>query len=153
MHCDGSFCFTVDGCSRVAELCECQHRQISDCSVLTGRLMKIKHFDLLIRNSQIAAIAENIPHTGNWEEAPFVRTYREDYLQPPPRVFERTDGTFSIKVSSKEAVRLLVDPHADGRVGSGHFLIEAPAARCSVLFYSNQISTPPPRFLQTSQVC
>ncbi|KIL65501.1 hypothetical protein M378DRAFT_162123 [Amanita muscaria Koide BX008] len=56
------------------------------------------NFDLLIRNSQIAAIAEDIPRTGNWEEAPLVYTFGEDYLQPPPRVFNRTDGTFSIKV-------------------------------------------------------
>ena len=31
--------------------------------------MEIQHFDLLIRNSQIAAISEDIPRIGNWEEA------------------------------------------------------------------------------------
>ena len=38
--------------------------------------MGIKHFDLLICNSQIA----DIPRTKNWEEAPLVRTYGEIYL-------------------------------------------------------------------------
>jgi len=83
--------------------------------------MEIKHFDLLLRNSQIAAIAEDIQRTGNWEEAPLVRNYGEDYLQPPPRIFERTDGTFSIKAWSEEAVRLLVDPPADCSIFNGHF--------------------------------
>lgn len=96
-----------------------------------ARLMEIQNFDLLIRNSQIAAIAEDIPRTGNWEEAPLVYTFREDCLQPPPRVFNRTDGTFSIKVWSEEAFRLLVDPPADGRIGNGPFLVEAPC--CEVL--------------------
>ncbi|KAF8337704.1 hypothetical protein F5887DRAFT_1285016 [Amanita rubescens] len=62
------------------------------------------NFDLLIRNSQIAAIAEDIPRTGNWEEAPLVCTFWEDYLQPPPRVFNRTDGTFSIKAPCCEVL-------------------------------------------------
>jgi hypothetical protein len=92
--------------------------------------MEIKHFDLLIRNSQISAIARDISRTRNWEEAPLFRTYGEDYLQPPPRIFQRTDGTFSIKVWSEEAVRLIVDP-ADWRVGNRRFLIEAPC--CEVL--------------------
>lgn len=75
--------------------------------------MEIKYFDLLIRSSQINAIPENISCTGNWKEAPLVGlvlTCGEDYLQLPPRVFERTDGTFSIKIWTEEAVRLLVDP-------------------------------------------
>ena len=93
--------------------------------------METKYFDLLIRNSQIGAIAETIQRTGNWKEVPLVRTYGEDYLQPPPRVFKRTDGTFSIKIWSEEAVRLLVDPPADGRICNGNFLIEAPC--CEVL--------------------
>ncbi|KAF8800289.1 hypothetical protein BYT27DRAFT_7236138 [Phlegmacium glaucopus] len=94
-------------------------------------VLQSSHFDLLIRNSQIAAIAEDIQRTGNWEEAPLVRTFGEDYLQPPPRVFGRMDGTFSIKAWSEEAVRLLVDPPADGSICNGHFLIEAPC--CEVL--------------------
>jgi len=49
--------------------------------------MEIQNFDLLIRNSQIAAIAEDILRTRNWEEAPLVYTFGEDYLQPPPRIF------------------------------------------------------------------
>ncbi|KIL59918.1 hypothetical protein M378DRAFT_14479 [Amanita muscaria Koide BX008] len=115
----------------------------------------------LIRNSQIAAIAEDIPRTGNWKEAPLVHTYGEDYLQPPPRVFERTDGTFSIKVWSEEAVRLLVNPPADGRVGNGHFLIEAPCC-CEVLspvllesdMHSGpEISENKPSLLTTPDVC
>ena len=34
--------------------------------------MEIQYFDLLIHNSQIAAISEDIPRIGNWEEAPLV---------------------------------------------------------------------------------
>ena len=41
-------------------------------------------------------------------------------------MFVRTDGTFAVKIFSEETVRLLVDPPADGRIGNGHFLIEAP---------------------------
>ena len=122
--------------------------------------MEIKYFDLLIRNSQIAAIAEDIPCTGNWEEAPLVRTYGEDYLQPPPRVFRRTDGTFSIKIWSEEAVRLLVDPPADRRIGNGRFLIEAPCCEVlsPVLLESDMhpgpgISTEKPSLLTTPNVC
>ncbi|KAM6492167.1 hypothetical protein JOM56_011891 [Amanita muscaria] len=92
---------------------------VTDRSVLLwmgAGVCQSSYLGLLIRNSQIAAIAEDIPRTGNWKEVPLVHTFGEDYLQPPPRVFERTDGTFSIKVWSEEAVRLLVDPPADGRV-------------------------------------
>ena len=121
--------------------------------------MEIQNFDLLILNSQIAAIAEDIPRTGNWEEAPLVYTFRADYLQPPPRVFERTDGTFSIKVWSEEAIRLLVDLLVDGRVCNGHFLNEAPC--CEVLspvllesdmHPSPEISTDKPSLLTTPNV-
>jgi len=82
MYCGGPLYFTVDGCGSIAELCECQHHQLSYCNVL--RLMNVKYFDLLIRNSQIAAIAEDISHTGNWEEAPLVRSYGEDYHNRHP---------------------------------------------------------------------
>jgi hypothetical protein len=122
--------------------------------------MEIQYFDLLIRNSQIAAISEDIPRTGNWEEAPLVLTYAEDYLQPPPRVFNRTDGTFSIKLWSEEAFRLLVDPPADGHVGNGPFLIEAPCCEVwsPVLLESDmhpgpEISAHKPPLLTTPNVC
>lgn len=122
--------------------------------------MEIKYFDLLLRNSQISAIFEDILCTGSWEEAPLDHTYGEDYLQPPPRVFKRTDGTFSIKIWSEEAVRLLVDPPADGRVGNGHFLIEAPCCEVlgPVLLESDmhpgpEISANNPSLLTTPNVC
>ena len=122
--------------------------------------MEIKYFNLLLRNSQISAISEDILCTGSWEEAPLDHTYGEDYLQPPPRVFKRTDGTFSIKIWSEEAVRLLVDPPADGRVGNGHSLIEAPC--CEVLgplllesdmHPGPEISANNPSLLTTPNVC
>jgi len=54
----------------------------------------------------------------------------EDYLQPPPRVFERIDGSFSIKISSEEAAHLLVDPPSDESTDTKGtirpFLIQAP---------------------------
>ena len=72
--------------------------------------VKPKPLDLLIRSRQVGAVAADLLRAGCWEEVALVYTYREDYLQPPPRVFERTDGTFSIKIWSEEAVHLLVDP-------------------------------------------
>ncbi|KIL54738.1 hypothetical protein M378DRAFT_18600 [Amanita muscaria Koide BX008] len=125
-------------------------------------VLQSSYFDLrvLIRNSQIAVIAEDILRTGNWEEAPLVRAYGEDYLQPPPRVFERTGGTFSIKLWSEEVARLLVDPPADGRVGNGHFLIEAPSCEVlgPVLLESDmhpgpEIYASKPSLLTTPNVC
>jgi len=130
--------------------------------------MEIEHFDLLIRNSQISAIAEDIPRTGSWKEVPLDHTYGEDYLQPPPRVFQRTDGTSSIKIWSEEALRLLVDPPADGRVGNARFLIEAPCCEVlgPVLLESDMhpgpeisadnpslLTTPNVRFLPYTHIC
>jgi len=116
------------------------------------------YFDLLIRNSQISAIAEVIQRTGSWEEVPLVRTDGEDYLQPPPRVFERTDGTFSIKAWSEDAIRLLVDPPVDESI-YGNFLIEAPCceALSPVLLESHmhpgpEISANKPSLLTTPNV-
>jgi hypothetical protein len=97
----------------------------------SSALIEIKCLDLLIRNRQVAAISADIQSTGKWAEVPLVRTYGEDYLQPPPRVFERTDDTFSIKIWTEEAVRLLVDPTTDERVHNQPFLIETPC--CEVL--------------------
>jgi hypothetical protein len=83
--------------------------QRSDCH-------KPKPLDLLICNKQVGTIAADLVRTGCWAEVPLVPIFREDYLQPPPRIFERTDGTFSIKMWSEETVHLLVDPPADERV-------------------------------------
>jgi len=68
--------------------------------------------------------------TGSWEEVPLVRTFGEDYLQPPPRVFKQidTDHPFFIKIWSEETVHLSVDvgPPANGDIHTRPFLIEAP---------------------------
>lgn len=82
--------------------------------------------DLLIRSKQVGAVAADLLRTGCWAEVALVYTYREDYLQPPPRIFERTDGTFSIKIWSEEAVHLLVDPPPDEPVDNNRpFSIQA----------------------------
>ena len=74
----------------------------------------------------MGAVAADLLRTGRWAEVALVYTYREDYLQPPPRIFERTDGTFSIKIWSEEAVHLLVDPPSDEPVDNNRpFLIQA----------------------------
>jgi hypothetical protein len=119
----------------------------------------MKPLDLLIRNSQVAAIAADITKTGNWAEVPLVRTYGEDYLLPPPRVFERTDCTFSIKIWSEDTARLLVDPPANGRVDNRPFSIEAPCceALSPVLLESDMhpgpdISAHRPRLLTTPNI-
>lgn len=86
--------------------------------------MKSKFLDLLIRNSQVAAISADIQRRGNWAEVPLVHTCGEDYLQPPPRIFERTDRTFSIKIWTEAAAHLLVE---DERIYHQPFLIETPS--------------------------
>jgi len=83
----------------------------------------------VIRNSQVAVISADIQATGSWTEVPLVRRYGEDFLRPPPRVFERTDldGTiFFLKIWCEDAVFFSVDPLADERVHARPFLIEAP---------------------------
>ena len=83
----------------------------------------------MIRNSQVAAISADIQATGSWAEVPLVYRYGEDFLQPPPRVFERSDldGTiFSVKIWCEGAVFFTVDPPADGCGHARPFLIEAP---------------------------
>ena len=84
-------------------------------------------------------------------------TFGEDYLQPPPRIFERTDGTFSIKIWSEEAVYLLVDPPVDDLVNKNWpALIQALCCEVlnSVLLESDMhpspdIVTRKPRLLTT----
>lgn len=44
------------------------------CKYAVHALIEIKFLDLLIRNSQVAAISADIQHTGNWAEVPLVRT-------------------------------------------------------------------------------
>ena len=84
----------------------------------------------MIRNTQVVAISADIQATGSWTEVPLVRRYGEDFLQPPPRVFERTDSdrtVFSVKIWCElDAVFLSVDPPADTYVQTRSFLIETP---------------------------
>lgn len=69
----------------------------------------------------------DIQATGNWTEIPLVRQYGEDFLQPPPRVFERTNSAgFTVKIWCEDAVFLSVDPPADWDIQTRPFLIEAP---------------------------
>lgn len=119
----------------------------------------------MIRSSEVAAFSADIQATRSWAEVPLVCRYGEDFLQPPPRVFERTDsdGTvFSIKIWCEDAVFFSVDPPADGRVHTRPFLIETPC--CETLnpvllesdmhpgpeispFKPNLLTTPNVRFL------
>ncbi|KAF8224539.1 hypothetical protein L208DRAFT_1511127 [Tricholoma matsutake] len=57
--------------------------------------------DLLICSKQVGVVAADLLHTGCWAEVALVYTYREDYLQPPPHIFD------------EEAVHLLIDPPLD----------------------------------------
>jgi len=103
---------------------------------------EFKPLDLLIRDKQVGVITEDLISTGNWVEVPLVRAFGEDYLEPRPRVFERTDGSFSIKIWSEEAAHLLVDPPADDRIDIDGtlrpLLIQAPCCEAlnSVLLES-----------------
>ena len=111
-------------------------------------ISKFKPLDFLIRDRQIGVITEDLVCTGNWVGVPLVRAFGEDYLEPPLRVFERTDGCFSIKIWSEEAAHLLVDPPAgdfidtDGTVRP--FLIQAPCCEAlnSVLLESDMHPNP-----------
>ncbi|KAF8814814.1 hypothetical protein BYT27DRAFT_7238728 [Phlegmacium glaucopus] len=113
--------------------------------------------DLLIRNTQVSTVSADLVRTGRWIEVPLVPTFREDYLQPPPRIFERTDGTFSIKLWSEDAVFILVDPPADELVNANRpFLIQAlccevlnPVLLESDMHPSPEIVTRKPRLLTT----
>jgi len=74
-------------------------------------------------------ISADIQATGSWAEVPLVRRYGEDFLWPPPRVFEQTDsdGTiFFLKIWCEDTVFFSVDPPADEHVHTRPFLIEAP---------------------------
>jgi len=118
--------------------------------------------DLLIRNKEVDSIIIDLICTGHWVEVPLVRTFREDYLQPPPRIVERADGSFSIKIWSEEAAHLLVDPPAnesfdtDGTIRP--FFIQAPCCEAlnSVLLESDMHPYPEschnPRLLTTPNV-
>jgi hypothetical protein len=111
----------------------------------------------------VDSITADIVHTGHWVEVPLVQTFMEDYLQPPPHVVERTDGSFSIKIWSEEAAHLLVDPPADECIDTGGtfrpFLIQAPwcEALNSVLLESDMHPNPEtrshyPRLLTTPNI-
>lgn len=127
MHYDGSFCITVDGNGSFFGTSG-SHVYLCSSILVTATF---KPLDLLIRNEQLDTITADLVRTGHWVEVPLVRTFKEDYLQPPPRTFERADGSFSIKIWSEEAAHLLVDPpeieyiNADGTIRS--FLIQAPS--------------------------
>jgi hypothetical protein len=55
-------------------------------------------------NLLVASIKANY-----WLEAPSETNYKGDYLQPFPRVFKRSDDTFSIKLWTDGAMHLVVD--------------------------------------------
>ena len=82
-------------------------------------------------------------------------TFGEDYLQPPPRVFERTDGTLSIKIWSEDAVRLLVDPPADsnGLIETLCCEVFTPVLLESDMHPGPKISASRPYLLTTPNVC
>ena len=118
-----SLLVAMDGCGSSAGLGE---HTVRVFFVLCSTLIEYRYLDLLIRNSQVAAISADLISRGNWEEVSFVPAFEEDYLQLSPRLFNRTDGTFSVKIWSEEAAHLIVDPPADGRVHNLPFLIETP---------------------------
>jgi len=74
--------------------------QRSDCN-------EYKPLDLLIRNKGVGTVAAA---QGAGGEVSFIPTCREDYLQPPPCIFERTDGTFPSRYGVKKLSTSLLIP-------------------------------------------
>ena len=91
---------------------------------------------------------EDLVCTGNWVEVPLVQAFGEDSLEPPLRVFEQMDSSFSIKVWSEEAAHPLVDPPADDCIDGTirPFLIQEA-------LNSNRICIPAQKLAYTTQDC
>jgi len=67
---------------------------------------------LLIRDKEVGEIASELIKTKRWEEVTLVKKFKEDHLQPPPRVFKLSDETFSIELWTEKAMGLTVDHNA-----------------------------------------
>ena len=76
----------------------------------------IQPLDLLIRDKQIAEIISELVKTNHWEVVPLDKKYKEDYLQPTPHIFKRSDDGFSIKLWTESATHLVVDAGANDHV-------------------------------------
>ena len=64
---------------------------------------------MLIRDKDIAEIILELIKTNHWVEIPLQKEYKEDYLQPSPRIFKRSDDTFSIKLWTEAETHFIVD--------------------------------------------
>lgn len=71
---------------------------------------------MLIRDKGIPEIVSELIKTKHWEEVPLDKKYMEDYLEPCPRIFKRSDDSFSIKLWTESATHLVVDAGANGHV-------------------------------------